>query len=204
MASIFFGSAERPLSLQEWPKKETFGSLNCILSGLRVKLFFLHTSKKFRRFPSCSWSVFPKMIMSSAIPVTPGMLRKIVSSFHWNTSCAMMEPIGSLVHWNLPMSNTIVVSFLDAGCSSTIQITFVEVSYHELSHSMEFSKYFLDASGVIWLPFQSLIQVPWIQANSELFLCWMVLSVGISWNLLFHYYKTVHPFSHLFNWLQNS
>ena len=32
---------------------------------------------------------------------------------------------------------------------------------------MEFSKYFLDAPGVIWFPLQSLIQVPWIQANSE-------------------------------------
>ena len=42
---------------------------------------------------------FLKMTMSSAIPVTPGTLRKIASSFHWNTSCAMMEPIGSLVHW---------------------------------------------------------------------------------------------------------
>ena len=94
--SIFFGSAERPLSLQEWPKKETFGSLNCIFSGLRVRLFFLHTFKKFRRFPSYSLSVFPKTIMSSAIPVTPGTLKKIVSSFHWNMSCAMIE-----TYWKL-------------------------------------------------------------------------------------------------------
>ena len=55
---------------------------------------------------------------------------------------------------------------------------------------MEFSKYFLDASGVIWFPLQSLIQVPWIQANLELLLCLMVFSVGISWNFLFHYSVT--------------
>ena len=59
--------------------------------------------------------------MSSAIPVTPGMLRNIASNFLWNTSCAMMEPIGRLIHWNLPMSNAIVVYFLESGSNSTIQ-----------------------------------------------------------------------------------
>ena len=34
---------------------------------------------------------------------------------------ATMEPIGSLVHWNLPISNAIVVYFLDSGSNSTIQ-----------------------------------------------------------------------------------
>ena len=38
-ASIFFGLADNPLSLQVCPKKETFGSLNCVLSGFNVKLF---------------------------------------------------------------------------------------------------------------------------------------------------------------------
>ena len=42
-------------------------------------------------------------------------------------------------------------------------ITLAKVSYHKLSHSMEFSKYFLDATGVAWFPFQSLIQVPLIR-----------------------------------------
>ena len=119
-ASTFFGSADNPLSLQGWPKKESFGILNYILSGFNVKLFFLHTSKKFR-FPSCSLLIFPYIIMSSAIPVTPGTLTKITSSFLWKTFCAMMETIGSLIHWKCPMSNAIFVNFLDSGCSFTIQ-----------------------------------------------------------------------------------
>ena len=113
-------------------------------------------------------SFFLKMIMSSAIPVTLGMLRKIASSFHWNTSFAMMEPIGSLVHQNFPMFNAIVVKFPGLGMQLHHPVTLVEVSYHKSSHPMKFSKYFLNASGVVRFPFQSLIQVPWIQANLEL------------------------------------
>ena len=92
-------------------------------------------------------------------------------SFHWNTSCEMMEPIGSLVHWNLTMSNAIVVNFLDSGCSSTIQQPLLKSAIVNLSHAMEFSKYFLNGSGVVWFPFQSLIQIPRIQANLGVFFC---------------------------------
>ena len=59
--------------------------------------------------------------MSSAIPVTPGMSGKMASNFFWNTYCVMMEPIGSLVYWNPPMSKAIVVNFLNSGCKTTIQ-----------------------------------------------------------------------------------
>ena len=62
------------------------------------------------------------------IPVTPGKLRKIASSFHWKTSCAMMELIGSFVHWKCPMSSAIVVNFLESRWCSTIQYLLLKLA----------------------------------------------------------------------------
>ena len=72
---------------------------------------------------------------------------------------------------------------------------------------MEFSNYFLNGMCVIRLSFQDLIQVSRIQTYPQ-FIVHSVSRVmgitGIDWKLLFHYYKAVDPFSHIFGFLKNS
>ena len=70
--SIFLGSGVISCEFHRCPKKCTSCFLNCSFDLLRTNPFFLVGSKNWSRFLSCSSLLFPKMIISSVIPVTPG------------------------------------------------------------------------------------------------------------------------------------
>ena len=70
---------------------------------------------------------------------------------------------------------------------------------------MEFSNDFPNGTCVVWLSFQGFIQVSGIQAYPEFLVhrvSWAMRVTGINWKLLFHDYKAVDPFSHIFGLLK--
>ena len=72
---------------------------------------------------------------------------------------------------------------------------------------MKFSNNFLNGMCIVWLSFQCFIQVSGIQANPEFLVhrvSWAMGVAGIDRKFLFHNYKAIDPFSHIFGLLKNS
>ena len=153
------GSAASPLSLQVWPKNETFGSLNCILSGFSVKLFLWHTSWKLSRFASCSWSVCP---------------------YHYQgNSQARWERFHQVSEIPAPQQNPLEghplkPSNIQCHCGELAWFrvefhhpkSFVEICDGKLLHAMKLAKNLFDAPSVVGLMLQCLVQVSCVQADS--------------------------------------
>ena len=183
-AAIFFGSGLRPLTLHWCPKKETCGSLNCILSRFRVKVFFLHTSKKFTK---C-------LVMFLVIsPIDDHVISYACNSRNAEENCIQF-PLEHILcnngtYWKsspLKSSNVLGPSLCISLILDLIQPSsiLVKVSDCEPCHSMEFSHNFLNGMCIIRLSLQGLVQVSRTQVNPKFLVHRVSLGCESYWNQL--------------------
>ena len=171
-ASIFFGSADNPLLLQVCPKRETFGrpELHSIWVQCQIVL-----SANFQKVQEISimfmicFSINDYVISLSLWHLVH--LRKSHQVSCWNTSCAMMAPIGSLVHWKHPMSSAKVLNFLESRWSSTIQYPLLKSAMVNWVITWNFPSISLILLSVVWFTFKVLNLGPLGQGKYLSFFC---------------------------------
>ena len=113
-ASTFSGSGCTPLASYRQPKKFTAGAFTCIFCGLNTTLYLWATCMRLCRWASCSASVQPCTVMSSAIPIHPGHSLRNWSIFFWKMSCEQTRLKGRHRKRYLPKGLLKVVKRLDS------------------------------------------------------------------------------------------
>ena len=147
------------------------------------------------------------MIMSSAIPVTPGVSRKMLLSFLWKKHPEQwwnpleVESIGTfqcLEPWPLVSLNLDVIP--------TIQYPLLKSAIVNLVIPWNFPS----ISLILHVSYGCLSKASFKSLGSRQILSFLEIIVlqrmgvaGIPWNFLFHDYKAVDPFSHILHRFKN-
>ncbi len=119
IAVTFSGSGCILCSVKIKPKNLTDLALIWVFFGLNTRPFLCAVSIRLCKLLSCSSSVRPCTVISSAMLMQPLQCSRIMSIHFWNTSCEHTSPNGRQRKWYLPKGLLNIVSMLDFSLSGT-------------------------------------------------------------------------------------
>ena len=102
-------------------KNFTNGALTCVFLWLNTNPYFQAISMSFHRWASCLASVWPWMVISSAIPMQPSRSSSIWSILFWKTFWEQARPKGRCKKRYQPYGVLKVMSKLDLESRMTAQ-----------------------------------------------------------------------------------
>ena len=121
---------------------------------------------RFHRWALCSASVWPWMVILSAIPIHPWHSLRIWSIFFWKMSWEQMRPKGSHRKWYLPNGLLNVVSRLESWLRTIDQYPWWASQLGEEVRVCKLMSDFLHSGHLVMIAVDGLTEVMGIQAQA--------------------------------------